>query len=206
MLKHRINQTDSLYQSLSSILASTTHDGEPRSLVSAALGGITLEHGYSIRALVDLGQLTSAITLLRAQFESVTRALWVHYAASDAWVTTIDGLLKSGSLEESSGPGMDDMLAATSKTAPESVGRMLKGLKDGAWKPLNSYVHSGVHPITQHHRGYPSEYALQTLRNANGLATTAVMLMGVMSGDPAITAAVRRAQLDHLDCLPPLAR
>jgi hypothetical protein len=100
---------------------------------------------------------------------------------------------------------MDEMLAAIGNSAPEFIGRMLKSLKDGAWKPLNSYVHSGVHPITQHHRGYSLEYSLQTLRNANGLATMAAMLIGVISGDPANTAAVRQAQLDHLDCLPPPA-
>lgn len=98
------------------------------------------------------------------------------------------------------------MLAAIDKTAPESIGRMLKCLKDGAWKPLNSYVHGGIHPITQQNRGYPVEYAIQTLRNANGLATMAAMLIGVMSGNSTTTGAIRQAQLDHLDCLPPLAK
>lgn len=100
---------------------------------------------------------------------------------------------------------MDDMLAAISRNAPGSVGRMLGELKAGAWKPLNSYVHGGIHPLTQHHRGYSKEYALQTLRNSNGLATMAAMLLAVMSGQPDITAAIRDTQLEHLDCLPPLA-
>jgi hypothetical protein len=82
---------------------------------------------------------------------------------------------------------------------------MLRALKDGAWKPLNSYVHGGIHPVTQQHRGYTDDYVSQTLRNANGLSMMAVMLLAVMSGDAKSVAAIRQLQLDHLECLPPLA-
>lgn len=132
------------------------------------------------------------------------RSLWIHFAASNEWVTKFAALIESGSLKEPAAPGMDDMLTAIDKTAPESIGRMLRGLKDGAWKPLNSYVHGGVHAVTHQHRGYAVDYAIQTLRNANGLAVMAAMLMAVMSGNSKITGAIRQVQIDHLDCLPPV--
>ena len=125
--------------------------------------------------------------------------------STDGWVAKNEGLLAAGTLNEPQAPSMDDMLVAISRNAPESVGRMLRELKAGAWKPLNSYVHGGIHPLTQHHRGYSNEYAHQTLQNANGLATMAAMLLAVMSGKPDITALIRETQLEHLDCLPPLA-
>lgn len=204
-VKACLRKTDSLYKTVSTLVGLAGHDGTPRSHVTASLCAITLEHGYSIRALLDIGHVTSAIALLRTQFEANVRALWVYFAASDEWVDKVSSLIESGSLKEPSTPGMDDMLAAIDGVAPASIGRMLKSLKDGAWKPLNSYVHGGIHPVTQQHHGYSAGYLLQTLRNANGLATMAAMLLGVMSGDQKITGAIRRAQLDHLECLPPLA-
>lgn len=78
---HLLHQTDHLYGRVSAILSSTSHDGTPRSKLASALAAITLEHGYSIQALIQLAHLTSAIALLRSQFESITRAVWIHYAA-----------------------------------------------------------------------------------------------------------------------------
>ena len=100
---------------------------------------------------------------------------------------------------------MNGMLAAMEMIEPRSIWRQLKQLKDGAWKPLNSYVHGGIHPVQQFHRGYSSDYAMQTLRNANGLATLAGTLLVVVSGNAEAMAAMKRAQLEHLDCLPPMA-
>jgi hypothetical protein len=81
---------------------------------------------------------------------------------------------------------------------------MLIELKRGAWKPMNSYVHGGVHPVMQFHLGYPPEYATQTVLNANGLSAMAAMVLAIMSGDEAITKGIREIQLAYLDCLPPL--
>lgn len=58
----------------------------------------------------------------------------------------------------------------------------------------------------QVHRGYPPEYAVQTLINANGLTTMAAMLMAILSGDSNLTREVRQIQFSYLDCLPPLAQ
>ena len=201
----RLLETDDLYEAALEVIGKAAHDDSLRSTVAASLCGITLEHGLSIRALLGLRQVTSAIVLLRAQFEATVRALWVHYAASEGWVLSVTELIDSSSLKEPSAVKMDEMLAAIRRTAPPPLERMLRALKDGAWKPLNSYVHGGIHPITQQHLGYTDEYVSQTLRNANGLSMMAVMLLAMMSGDATSVEAIRQLQLDHLDCLPPLA-
>lgn len=48
----------------------------------------------------------------------------------------------------------------------------------------------------------PPEYALQTLRNANGLSTMAAMLTAVLSGNPEITRRIREIHSANVDCLP----
>jgi hypothetical protein len=82
---------------------------------------------------------------------------------------------------------------------------MLGALKDAAWGPMNSYVHTGIHPVIQHHAGFPPEYALQVLLNSNGLSGMAATLMAIITDDARIAADVRNAQLSHLDCLPPIS-
>jgi ribonuclease HI len=52
--------------------------------------------------------------------------------------------------------------------------------------------------------GYSRECAAQTFRNTNGLATLGAVLLAIMS-KPNIASAIRQAQLEHVDCLPPLA-
>lgn len=44
---------------------------------------VALEHGMSLRALMAMGLPTSAVGLMRLQFEALTRAMWLQYAASD---------------------------------------------------------------------------------------------------------------------------
>jgi hypothetical protein len=162
---------------------------------------------FSVRVLVTLESLTSAAALLRVQFETVTRALWLHFAASEHRIDKLAELIVNRSLKEpANAPGMKDMLDALETTAPPEVARMLNELKKGAWGPLNSYIHAGIHPLMQAHHGYPPEYAIQTLRNANGLSSMAAMLMAVLSGDGNITRQVREIQLAHLECLPPLTK
>src|SRR5262245_2764438 len=104
MLQDRLHQSDQLSERLSRILDAGGHDGTPRSTSAAALCAIALEHGYSIRALIELDHLTSAIALLRIQFEAVVRSLWVHFAASEEWASKLAALIESRSLKEPAAP------------------------------------------------------------------------------------------------------
>lgn len=197
--------TDRLYRSMGECLTNIEHDGSARSQLAVMFSTIAIEHGVSLRVLVSIENLASAVALLRVQFETVTRALWLHFAASNERVDRYAKLIVSRTLKEpANGPSIQEMLDALGKTAPPSIAKMLGELKQGAWGPLNSYVHTGIHPLMQAHHGYPPEYALQTLRNANGLSTMAAMLMAVLSGNLEITRRIREIQLANLDCLPPL--
>lgn len=199
-----IKRTDELFNAMSAVLAEADFGDDSRSRCAVALAGIAVEHGFSIRASLEMEHVTSAIVLLRAQFEAVVRGVWVWYVAPDGWVSKLDALIGRRGSKEPRAPAMDEMLAALAKVEPAAVGRQLKRLKDAAWKPLNSYVHGGVHPVLQAHWGFTDEYAEQVLRNANGLATMGTMLMAVLTGEQEIADAMRRVQLEHRDVLPSL--
>lgn len=197
--------SDRFYSSLAELLVDVEHDGTARAQLSMSMCTIAIEHGISQRVLLSMDSLSSAIALLRVQFETVTRALWLLFAASDHRIDRLAELIAGRSLKElPKAPSMDEMLAALTKSAPPEIARMLGELKKSAWGPLNSYVHGGIHPLMQAHHGYAPEYAIQSLRNANGLSAMAAMLIAVLSGDPEKTRRVREIQLAHLDCLPPL--
>ena len=99
---------------------------------------------------------------------------------------------------------MDEMLKDLDPKAPRGVASRLQPLKDGACGPLNSYVHSGIHAVVHQHAGVSVDFALATLRNANGLTGMAALLSADLSGDPEQVVKVIEAQYAHLDCLPPL--
>lgn len=201
-----LDESGSLHAALNACLHGVRFTLSSRGNLTLAAGDIAIEHGESVARLLAAGNLTSAVVLLRAQFEAATRAIWLHYVATDDWVEKFLKSIPPGTQKDPNNtPGMDVMLAAIDEKAPAEVGRMLRALKDGAWAALNSYVHTGLHPMLQYHLGYPPEYAIQTIRNANGLSTMGAMIIAVLSGQSRLTKAIKEVQLSHLHCLPPLA-
>jgi hypothetical protein len=196
-----------LYQSLHAILGDTLEVETQRDLLTQGTCSVAIEHGVSVCVLVEMENVVSAIVLQRAQFESVVRALWLHDVASDDWLERYFAAVKANPLKDPNfSPKIPEMLSALADSRHTPAVRMLNTLKETAWGPFNSYVHSGIHPIIQHHAGFPPEYAIQVLRNSNGLSGMAATLMALQTGDADIVMAVRNAQLAHLDCLPPIPR
>jgi len=202
---HVLECSIAFYAALDSILGDKQEIGSHRDLLTQGTIGTTYEHGVSIVVLVEANQLASASVLLRAQFEALVRALWLHFVTDDAWIESYFAKVRANPRKD---PGnsrsMDEMLNDLAAKAPRGIASKLQPLKDGAWGPLNSFVHSGIHPIVHQHTGGSVEFALATLRNANGLTGMAAMLVAELSGDPQQMVSILNAQYAHLDCLPPL--
>ena len=56
---------------------------------SIVLCGVAFEHAESAKVLIAAGNFTSALGLLRMQYEALVRAVWLLYAASDEAVTRL---------------------------------------------------------------------------------------------------------------------
>lgn len=80
---------------------------------------------------------------------------------------------------------------------------MLKDFKEHQWKPLNSFVHGGLHAIHRHGTGYPVLLLLQVVRSSNGLLMMASMLLVILHGDEDQRGSVAVLQKEFGDCLPP---
>jgi hypothetical protein len=59
--------------------------------------------------------------------------------------------------------------------------------------------------LVDQHAAVSVDFALATLRNANGLTARAAMLAAELARDQQKMTSLLEAQYSHLDCLPPLA-
>ena len=179
-------------------------DESNRIVASWIMCSVALEHSVSVRQLAMNGNYTSAICLCRSQFEAITRATWLFYAASDKKVdnTMADAKTLSNTAEQK--PSNEDMIKAMKGKAPEQAVLMFSEFRDVQWRPLNSYVHSGIHVLQRHGAGYPEQLIKEIIKSSNGLLTMTAMMAAILTGNPMITKDITKIQSRHEECLPGL--
>lgn len=105
------------------------------------------------------------------------------------------------------GPPVDAMLERLSKVAPPHVSTSLRVLKDATWKPMNSFVHGGIHAISTGLVDVYTPYQrISVLRNANGLAIMNAQALLISCNDPRTVGVLAAVQQKHMKCLPPWDR
>lgn len=192
-------------QALTLHLEQGFYDDSPRDRVVSSLCNISFEHAHSLRLLIGEGNYTSAIALMRLQFEAATRAIWFHFAASESWVSKFDSPLtpeNQDSTEKT--PTLSEMIKGIQDKGPPGPGEMLIQFKKVSWKAMNSFVHGGIHPLKRQNEGYPVQLIIQVIQNSNALMVMSGMVIALMSKDVRLTKGMTPIQLKFKDCLPPL--
>jgi hypothetical protein len=165
---------------------------------------LSLEHWHSARALLRAGLLPSALVVHRAQFEALTRSIWLTYAATDEQITKLTADLSLESEQTAKNmPQIAQMMQMLEKRGPQQAYDALARFKDNSWKALNSYTHAGIHPIRRHHDGYPLKLIHDVLRNTNGLAVMLCMQAVVLSGQQPLQRNLLELAGKRSTCLPP---
>ena len=180
------------------------HDA-PRSQAAVGMCFVAVEHGQAVQVLMSLALAVSAVGLVRLQFEALTRAVWLLYAAPDSAVEKmLAPLTRKSEQAVKNLPGASDMLDELVKKgrAPAAACQMLSHFKEVSWAGLNSFVHGGVHALSRSAEGFPTKLALDLLRNSNGLTTMTGMTLAVLTGEQLRASAMSRIQRDYADCLP----
>lgn len=178
-------------------------DGSPKVKGAFAAAHLSIDHARAFRVLVDQEYLVSATGMLRLQFESLVRAVWILYAASDETIDTLMTPIQAGHVESPKEiPMAPGMLKELEGKAPAQILQMLKQFKDVSWNQLNSFVHSGIHPLQRRLAGYPEPLVLQLVVVSNGLLLMAGMAFAVLSGRRELTRNVGGLQRSFGDCLP----
>lgn len=118
-----------------------------------ALASLGFEHAQSLKHLVAAGLYTSAAALLRVQYESLVRALWVLYVSTDSQAELMLAELTQETTKQASKiPMLSQMLEEIEKKAPHAPVAHLKEFKHYSWRPLSSFVHGGIHAVNRHGR------------------------------------------------------
>ena len=186
------------------------HDARPpsdrRGQLTTAMCHVAIEHGNGQRLLVMTDHVVTALALVRVQFEAVIRATWMLHGATDEWLEKFVTPRDPTDLgETAAGPAVDAMLNKTDTTAPPFVGKMLREMKTATWKPMNSFVHGGIHAVVNQMVDLPPDKLVSVLRNANGMSFLAGQVFVIASRDPSLGGRIRRLQVANLEAFPPLS-
>jgi hypothetical protein len=163
---------------------------------------VAVEHGGSLRQLVMCGNYTSAICIMRSQFEAITRAAWLFYSASEQKIENTFSTLNELSQNADQKPNNAEMIKALDGKAPAEAVLMFSEFRDIQWKALNSYVHGGIHALQRHGSGYPIQLVEQIIKSSNGLLAMTAMIAAILTGNEMIVKDIRHIQHRHKDCLP----
>jgi len=192
-----------LENSLSEFFSLALYDQSDRLKASRTACSIAFEHSESAKILLAAGNFTSAVALVRLQYEALVRAMWLLYAAPEQAVSKLMAELTAESAAKANSMIMlSEMLVALEGKAPAEAVAMLKEFKEYSWKPLSSFVHGGIHAISRHSKGYPRPLMIQLLKISNGVSAMAGMLLVILSGDKSQSGKISSIQKKFQICLP----
>lgn len=197
-----LEKSEALNSEFSRIFDYGPSDESKRVIASWLMCSVALEHSVSLRQLMLNGSYTSAICIMRSQFEAITRATWLFYAASERKVENTMTSLSELSQNADQKPSNSEMIKKMVGKAPEQAVQMFNDFKDVQWKALNSYVHGGIHALQRHGLGYPERLLIDIIKSSNGLLSMTAMMAAILTGNPLITKDVSKIQLRHRECLP----
>lgn len=198
------DDSERLVAELLQIIDLPTIDSE-RVRISDTACSLALEHWHSIRALLAMAMLPSALVIHRAQFEALVRSVWLAYAAREEDLAKLTATLDLESEHAAKNmPTVNEMMQHVQKTAPAPAFDALERFKQHSWKALNSYAHAGIHPLRRHAEGYPSALIHSVLCNANGLGVVACMQAVVLSDEQPLQRQILDIAAKYPGCMPPL--
>jgi hypothetical protein len=200
-----LTKSNSLMNEIGPIISLDPHQRNKRWSGSWVMCDVSLEHAHSLQNLMGIGNYTSAISMLRLQFDALTRSVWLLWGAEDNKVDRIMQELTIDTANADNGlPSHVDMIKEIDGKAPAEATRMLSEFRDVTWKASCSYVHSGIHAMKRHGEGYPVQLLRQIVTNSNGLVMLSAVHLASMSGNAHVLSDITRIRDSYRDVLPNL--
>lgn len=203
-LSTTLARTAQLHEAVAAHVNCVTPYPEKRFVVSFQAGMLSLEHATGALVLIGNGLCASGIALVRPQFETLVRGIWLLHAANANWVDKLtEPLTVDSARKANEGLMLADMLKQLDASdAPVQLIDQLKQFREISWKALSSYTHGGIHPLSRTLTGYPAQLAIDALRNSNALVCITAQLVSILSGDPENMRPVQKLHVDFADCVP----
>lgn len=208
-LEHALARSIDLHQAVHDLVDDFEPYPEMRFELAFQSGLLSMEHAAAAMLLMQSGMPAPAITLLRPQFESLVRGMWLKFAATESQVEklslplTVETARRGDDL-----PMLADMLKRLEAVpeAPKHIVAQLQGYKDIAWKALNSYTHGGMHPLSKFVTGYPRKLVYDSLCNSNGILLMATQMLCILTGVPENQTRWRKLVDQYSDCVNPIEK
>lgn len=182
-LEEMIEGSDRLHAELAGHLNAEHVVINHRQDLASVLATLVIEHAHSILMLIIEGKPSSALALVRVQYEALLRGTWIYFAASDHAVEKCVAPMPPGATKEPDlFPTVTEMLKAIEGKAPPPIARALSEFKAGAWGAMNSFTHGLLRTMAGHRNGYHPGLLSTTIQNSNGAAMFATMLFGQVTG------------------------
>ena len=202
-LDRLIARSEQLEAELFGLFDPSEFPGDDKSSAVLAMCNLSLEHANALRALLRVALPTSAMAMLRLQYEALVRVIWVLYVAPDSMLAKLVAPLTPESAHAASNslPTFSTMLKEIEKHGPPAVHRHLSEFKDYSWRPLNSFVHSGIHAVSRQRDGYAVGHLEQAVRQSNNLVHMSAMALAIHLESADLTRSVAARHRDYADCL-----
>lgn len=188
-LKSSLNRSDQLQADLVALFDQEMVEDSDRYSGCRILCSVAIEYGESLRQLLKKKLATSAISLLRIQFETFVRATWLLHAAKDSQVSLIMDIENiSDERKANSLPMLSEMIKEMEGKAPEPAVKQINELKTASWRYLSSHIHGGYYALHLHVKGVPTEHSTEILKMSNALlALTGIVLSSLSESLEGIT-------------------
>lgn len=200
-MENLLNRSALLRQAILSTVDHPLADDSSRSLASVDAALLSLEHAEALRTLLQGGMASSAMALMRCQYEAFTRSVWILHCATEEQVEQLSLPPEAGTSEKGL-PMLSKMLHAFAQVP--FLANLLPHLiemKTYAWQPLNSFVHAGVHALSRSRDGFPTPLAINVIRMSNNMSMMAGQHLAILTGIPDLQKEVLRLNETYAGCL-----
>jgi len=186
---------------INGLLAHPEAQKSKRTEGARVLCAVVMEHALSIKILMHAHAFTSALGLLRLQYEALVRAHWLIFAASDIMVDKLLSELTNESAQAANSiPMVGEMMKAMEGKAPQNALQPLLEFKENSYRSLSSYIHGGIHVISRKKQGYPVILLENVLKNSNQLSGVAGYFWSHQTQNPLIIANAMASFKKYQDC------
>lgn len=206
-LERTLERSISLHQAVFSLVDNLEPYPELRFELAFQSGLLSMEHATAAMLLMQSEMPAPAIALLRPQFESLVRGIWLMYAATETHINKLSLPLTEETARRGDDlPMLSEMLKRLENVpeAPPHILSQLQIYKDLAWRALNSYAHGGMHPLSRNVTGYPPKLVYDSLCNSNGLLMMACQMLCILTGTPENQVQWRKLVDEFSDCFHPI--
>jgi hypothetical protein len=202
-LNRVIARSEEFEDELFELLESSSFANNNKSTAILAMHNLAQEHATSLRELTRIRLLTSAMGMLRLQYEAVVKAIWLLYAASDSAIEKLVAPLTPESEQSANNslPSFSNMMKEIEKKGAPGVHRHLSAFRDYSWRPLNSFVHSGIHAVNRNKAGYPVALLYSAIRQSNNLTHMSAIALAYLSENNDLLMSVALIYKKYTDCL-----